>query len=108
MPYKSRHGGGYFLGKYSKHCNHLFALESFHSSKHMFDAFFSATIVLRRMEPAAQKNIEKEIVRLLSNTRHEMHVQCVRDWYAKKGVKKAKKKCRKVFLKKEEYLEVNY
>jgi hypothetical protein len=59
------------------------------------------------MEPAAQKNLEKEIVRLLTNTRHEMRVQCVRDWYAKKGVKKAKKKCRKVFLKKDEYLEVN-
>ena len=50
------------------------------------------------MEEVAKKTLKKECVRLLTNTRHEMRVQCVRDWYAKKGVKKAKKKCRKVFL----------
>ena len=60
------------------------------------------------METAAEKNLEKEIVRLLTNTRHELRVQCVRDWYAKNGVRKAKKKCQKVFLKKDQYLEVHY
>ena len=59
------------------------------------------------MKEAAKKTLEKECVRLLMNTRHEMRVQCVRDWYAKKGVKKQKKKCRNIFLKKEEYLEVH-
>ena len=60
------------------------------------------------MDTAAQKNLEKEIVRLLTNTRHEMRVQCVRDWYSSKGVRKTKKKCQKVFLKKDQYLEVHY
>ena len=55
------------------------------------------------MEEAAKKTLEKECVRLLTNTRHEMRVQCVRDWYAKKGLKK----CRIFFLKKDEYLEVH-
>ena len=59
------------------------------------------------MEEAAKKTLEKECVRLLMNTRHEMRVQCVRDWYAKKGVKKPKKQCRNIFLKKDEYLEVH-
>ena len=59
------------------------------------------------MEEAAKKTLEKECVRLLTNTRHEMRVQCVRDWYAKKGVKKPQKQCRNILLKKDEYLEVH-
>ena len=59
------------------------------------------------MEEAANKTLENEYVRLLQNTRHEMRVQCVRDWFAKKGVKKSKKKCRRIFLEREEYMEVH-
>ena len=54
-----------------------------------------------------QEDSREGVRRLLTNTRHEIRVQCVRDWYAKKGVKKLKKKCRIFFLKKDEYLEVH-
>ena len=34
-------------------------------------------------EEAAKKNLVKECKSLLNNTRHELRVQAVRDWYAK-------------------------
>jgi len=57
-------------------------------------------------EEAAKKNLEKECKRLLNNTRHEMRVQAVRDWYAKQGEPKMKAECRKLYPDKTEYMEV--
>jgi hypothetical protein len=57
-------------------------------------------------EEAAKKNLEKECKRLLNNTRHEMRVQAVRDWYAKKNELKPKAECRKLFPDKTQYMEV--
>ena len=58
-------------------------------------------------EKAAKKNLEKECKRLLNNTRHEMRVQAVRDWYAKQGEPKTKADCRKLYPDKIEYMEVH-
>ena len=59
------------------------------------------------MEEAAKKNLEKECKRLLSNTRHEMRVQAVRDWYAKQGESKTKSECRQLYPTRDEYMEVH-
>ena len=57
-------------------------------------------------EEAAKKNLVKECKSLLNNTRHELRVQAVRDWYAKQGEPKTKTECRKIYLDKTEYMEV--
>ena len=49
------------------------------------------------MEEEANNVLMQECTRLLQNTRHEMRVQAIRDYYAQRG----KKDCRKMFLKKE-------
>ena len=51
--------------------------------------------------------IEAECRRLLQNLRHEARVQAVRDYYASKGIKRSKTKCRGKFLSKEKYMKVN-
>ena len=43
---------------------------------------------------------------LLQNLRHEARVQAVRDYYASKGIRRGKKKCRGKFLSKEKYMQV--
>ena len=58
-------------------------------------------------EEASKKNLEKECKRLLNNTRHEMRVQAVRDWYAKQNEPKTKAECRKLFPDKTQYMEVH-
>ena len=50
--------------------------------------------------------VENECKRLLQNLRHEARVQAVRDYYASKGVRRGKKKCRGKFLSKEKYMQV--
>ena len=50
--------------------------------------------------------VETECKRLLQNLRHEARVQAVRDYYASKGIGRAKKKCRGMFLSKEKYMQV--
>ena len=50
--------------------------------------------------------VETECKRLLQNLRHEARVQAVRDYYASKGIRRAKKKCRGKFLSREKYLAV--
>jgi len=50
--------------------------------------------------------LEAECKRLLQNLRHEARVQAVRDYYASKGIRRAKKKCRGKFLSKEKYMKV--
>ena len=50
--------------------------------------------------------VEAECKRLLQNLRHEARVQAVRDYYAWKGIRRAKKKCRDKFLSKEKYMQV--
>ena len=40
------------------------------------------------MEEQAAKVIDFECKRLLQNVRHEMRVQAIRDYYAKRGMKK--------------------
>lgn len=57
-------------------------------------------------EEAAKKNLVKECKSLLNNTRHELRVQAVRDWYAKQGEPKTKTECRNIYLDKTEYMEV--
>ena len=42
--------------------------------------------------------IVAEATRILQNTRHEMRVQAVRDYYTKQGRKRSKKECRKKLL----------
>ena len=49
--------------------------------------------------------VEAECKRLLQNLRHEAQVQAVRDYYASKGIRRAKK-CRGKFLSKEKYMQV--
>ena len=50
--------------------------------------------------------VEAECKRLLQNLRHETRVQAVRDYYAMKGIRRAKTKCRGKFLSKENYMKV--
>ena len=50
--------------------------------------------------------VETECKRLLQNLWHEARVQAVRDYYASKGIRRAKKKCRSKFLSREEYMQV--
>ena len=50
--------------------------------------------------------VENECKRLLQNLRHEARVQAVRDYYASKGIRGAKKKCCGKFLGKEKYMQV--
>ena len=50
--------------------------------------------------------IVAEATRLLKNTRHEMRVQAVRDYYAKQGRQRSKKDCRKKFLTRAQYTTV--
>ena len=50
--------------------------------------------------------LEAECKRLLQNLWHEARVQAVRDYYASKGIRRAKKKCRGKFLSREKYLAV--
>ena len=57
-------------------------------------------------EQEAADVIVAEATRLLQNTRHEMRVQAVRDYYAKQGRKRSKKDCRKKFLTKAQYMTV--
>ena len=58
-------------------------------------------------EEAAAMVIEAECRRLLQNLWHEARVQAVRDYYASKGIKRSKTKCRGKFLSKEKYMKVN-
>ena len=48
--------------------------------------------------------VKTECRRLLQNLRHEARVQAVRDYYASKGIRRAKKKCHNKFLSREKYL----
>ena len=50
--------------------------------------------------------VESECKRLLQNLLHEARVQAVRDYYALKGIRRAKKKRRMKFLSKEKYMQV--
>ena len=51
--------------------------------------------------------VKAECKRLLQNLRHEARVlQAVRDYYASKGIRRGKKKCRDKFLSKEKYMQV--
>ena len=50
--------------------------------------------------------VETECKRLLQNLRHEARVQAVQDYYASKGIRRAKTKCRDKFLSKEKYMKV--
>ena len=50
--------------------------------------------------------LEAECKRLLQNLRNEARVQAVRDYYASKGIRRAKLKCRNKFLSKEKYMQV--
>jgi hypothetical protein len=60
-------------------------------------------------EEDAAKVIDTECKRLLQNLRHEARPQAVRDYYAKRGIKKDKPSCRAKFLKKDQYMKViNY
>ena len=58
------------------------------------------------MEEEANNVLIEECTRLLQNTRHEMRVQAIRDYYAQRGQKRSKKDCRKKFLKREQYMMV--
>ena len=57
-------------------------------------------------EEAEAKVIEAECRHLMQNMRHEARPQAVRDYYAKRGVKKTKEECQAKFLKKEKYMMV--
>src|ERR1041385_542437 len=57
-------------------------------------------------EQEAEDVIVAEATHLLQNTRHEMRVQAVRDYYAKQGRKRSKKDCRKKFLIRAQYMTV--
>jgi len=57
-------------------------------------------------EEDAANVIIGEVKRLLQNTRHEMRVQAVRDYYAKRGLKRTKKYCRTKLLTREQYMTV--
>ena len=57
------------------------------------------------MEEKANNVLIEECKRLLQNTRHEMRVQAIRDYYAQRGLKRSKD-CRKKFLKREQYMMV--
>ena len=50
--------------------------------------------------------VETECKRLLQNLRHEARVQDIRDYYASKGIRRDKQKCRGEFLSKEKYMQV--
>ena len=58
------------------------------------------------MEEQAAKVLDFECKRLLQNVRHEMRVQCIRDYYTKRGVKRSKADCRGKFLRSEQYMMV--
>ena len=53
------------------------------------------------MEEQAAKVLDFECKRLLQNVRHEMRVRAIRDYYAKRGLKRSKAECRVKFLKRE-------
>ena len=61
---------------------------------------------LEEHEADAAMVLEAECKRLLQNLRHEARVQAVRDYYASKGIRRAKSKCRGKFLSKEKYMQV--
>ena len=50
--------------------------------------------------------VETECKHLLQNLWHEAWVQAVRDYYALKGIRRAKNKCRGKILSREKYLAV--
>ena len=52
------------------------------------------------------KVLDLECKRLLQNVRHEMRVQCIRDYHAKRGLKRSKAECRVKFLRREQYMMV--
>ena len=58
------------------------------------------------MEEEANNVLMQECTCLLQNTRHEMRVQVIRDYYAQRGKKLSKKDCHKKLLKKEKYMMV--
>ena len=58
------------------------------------------------MEEEANNVLIEECKRLLQNTRHEMRVQAIRDYYAQRGKKLSKKDCCKKYLKREQYMMV--
>jgi len=62
--------------------------------------------VLEGEQEATCMVVKTECKRLLNNLRHEARVQAVRDYYASKGIRRAKKKCRGKFLSKEKYMQV--
>ena len=57
-------------------------------------------------EEDAAKVIDTECKHLLQNLQHEARPQAVRDYYAKRGIKKDKPSCRAKFLKKGQYMKV--
>ena len=58
------------------------------------------------MEEQAAKVLDFECKRLLQNIWHEMRVQCIRDYYPKRGLKRSKAECRVKFLRREQYMMV--
>ena len=59
-------------------------------------------------EEAAAEVIDNVCKRLLQNLRHEARVQSVRDFYASRGIKKAKEACREKFLKEQYMMVITY
>src|SRR4051812_30237335 len=57
-------------------------------------------------EQEASDVIVAEATRILQNTRHEIRVQAVRDYYAKQGRKHTKKECHKKLLNRAQYMTV--
>ncbi|XP_020163963.1 uncharacterized protein [Aegilops tauschii subsp. strangulata] len=72
----------------------------------VFHRFWTFYRVSEGEQEAASMVVETECKRLLQNLRHEARVQAVRDYYASKGIRRAKKKCRDKFLSKEKYMQV--
>ena len=50
--------------------------------------------------------LDFECKRLLQSVRHEMQVQAIHDYYAKRGLKRSKAECRVKFLRREQYMMV--
>ena len=57
-------------------------------------------------QEAAAMVVEAECKRLLWNLWHEAWLQAVQDYYASTNIKRAKKKCRGMFLSRDKYLSV--
>ena len=62
--------------------------------------------VKESMEEEAAKVLDQECRRLLQNIRHEMRVQAIHDYYAKRGLKCSKAQCRNKFFNKDQYMMV--